>query len=393
MAGLELTYSDEACWSALSDEELLKAMARFEGALARASASAGLLARGHADVIERVCATAQFEALRIAREARGAGTLAVPFLEQLRRQVEAASPEAAAALHKGATTQDVVDSAVVLCMKAAAQRLLSLSQGTGNALAGLATKHAMTPCVARTLLQPALPVTFGWKAAVWLSGLARCHAAFRAASAATCVLQFGGPEGTLRSFGDKAEAVEAALARELGLAVPATPWHSTRDLVARVGCEAAMLAGAAGKIARDVSLLMQPEVGELSEPSVPGRGGSSSMAHKRNPSGSLLALEASMRTPGLAAILLGQLTPELDRGLGQWQSQWMTLRELLAAAGSALAAMQEVLQGLQVHPQAMHAHLQRAGSDAGARGGAGARMIERSLAAWQEALSAPGTSP
>lgn len=384
MPGLQLTYLDEACAAALSDESLLAAMARFEAALARASASAGVLEKGEAELIAGACEAARFDARAIAVEARSAGTLVVPFLAQLRPQVAVASKEAAASLHQGATSQDVVDTALVLCLRPAAQRVAALSAALGDAAAALAKRHASTPCMARTLLQPALPVTFGWKAAVWLSAIARSHSAFKAASNAAQVLQFGGPEGTLGAFGSKALEVEAALATELKLEVAAAPWHGARDLVARVGCEAAILSGAAGKVARDVALLMQPEIGEVSEPAAPGRGGSSSMPHKRNPAGSLLALEAALRAPGLASTLLAQLTPELDRGLGQWQSQWLTLRELLASTASALAAMEEVLRGLEVDAQAMQAHVQRA-KVAPQGSTAGARMIARALEAWQRA--------
>jgi 3-carboxy-cis,cis-muconate cycloisomerase len=382
MAGLELTYHDEACAAALSDESLLAAMARFEAALARASASAGVLEASQADAIERACESVRFDARDLGVEARNAGTLVVPFLARLRAQVAAESAQAAEYLHRGATTQDVVDTALALCVRPAAQRILALSGALGDAAAELARRHASTPCMARTLLQPALPVTFGWKAAVWLSALARSHAAFKRASADLQVLQFGGPEGTLAALGAKALAVESALAAALQLRVAPAPWHSARDLVARLGCEAAILSGAAGKVARDVSLLMQPEIGEIAEPAAPGRGGSSSMPHKRNPAGSLLALEAALRAPGLAATLLAQLTPELDRGLGQWQSQWLTLRDLLASTASGLSAMREVLEGLEVNAPAMQAHLQRAQAGE-AKAPAGARMIERALEEWQ----------
>jgi 3-carboxy-cis,cis-muconate cycloisomerase len=380
---LALTYSDEACSAALSDEALLRAMARFEAALARASATAGLVPAAAADAIARVCDGARFDARAMALEARTAGTLVVPFLAQLRAQVAAAAPDAASHLHGGATSQDVADTALVLCLQPAAQRILSLSRSVGDAAAALARRHAGTRCMARTLLQPALPVTFGWRAAVWLSGIARSHEGFGRAAAAASVLQFGGPEGALSGLGPKAIAVEAVLARELGLAVATTPWHSARDGVARLGAETAILAGAAGKIGRDVSLLMQPEIGELAEPAAPGRGGSSSMPHKRNPAGCLLALEAALRAPGLAGILLGQLTPELERGLGHWQSQWMTLRELLGATASGLAAMNEVLAGLEVREEKMRQGLAAAGDDSALRA-----MIERSLADWAKRRAA-----
>ncbi|MGH8764731.1 MAG: lyase family protein, partial [Burkholderiales bacterium] len=216
-----------------------------------------------------------------------------------------------------------------------------------------------TPMAARTLLQPAVPTSFGWKAAVWLSALARSHVRFRAASAEAQVLQFGGAGGTLSAYGAKGDSIADALAASLCLARAPVTWHSARDGFARLGAEAAILAGAAGKIARDVSLMMQPEVGEVSEPGGAGRGGSSAMPHKRNPVGCVAALEAAQRLPHLAAVLMSQLEPEHERGLGQWQGQWFTLRDLLCSTASALAAMAEVLEGLEVNERAMLANLER----------------------------------
>lgn len=359
MAGLELIFADEACAEALSDEKLLAAMAGFEAALALASAGAGLVPEAAAQAIARVCAVARFDPGTLARAARRAGTLAIPFVKQLTEQVAAVSPEAARHVHFGATSQDVIDTALVLCLQPAAARILSLVDRLGEAAARLARRHAKTPAVARTLLQPALPIPFGLKAATWLSMLARSAQCFRDAADEARVLQFGGAAGSLSAFGAKAGAVERALATGLGLRVPDTAWHSSRDRLARLGAEAAILGGCAGKIGRDIALLMQPEIGEVSEPSGNDRGGSSSLPHKRNPAGSLLALEAAQRLPGLAATLLTQLTPEHERGLGQWQSQWLSLRELLCAAASGLAAMAEVLEGLQVNATAMRANLER----------------------------------
>ena len=209
------------------------------------------------------------------------------------------------------------------------------------------------------MLQPAVPVPFGWKAAVWLSQVGSCHAAFTRAARESQLLQFGGAGGTLAACGAKGEAIAAALATALGLQAPVITWHSARDGFARLGSETALLAGAAGKIARDVSLLMQPEVGEAFESEGEAKGGSSAMPHKRNPVGCLAALEASQRVPGLAATLIAQLAPEHERGLGHWQSQWYTLRDLYCATASALAAMAEVLEGLRVDTSAMQANLER----------------------------------
>ena len=359
MSALQHAFWDEACAEALSDARLLAAMARFESALARASALGGLVPQEAALAIADVALRTRFDAAALATAARRAGTLAIPFVKQLTEEVAAVSPEAARYVHFGATSQDLVDSSVVLCLKPATERVLALSGRLGDAAASLASHYAQTPMAARTLLQPAVPVPFGWKAAVWLSMVSRSHARMRAAAREACLLQFGGAGGTLSAYGDKGEPITAALATELGLSRPAITWHSARDGFARLGTEAAILAGTAGKIARDVSLLMQPEVGEALEPAGEGRGGSSSMPHKRNPVGCLAALEAAQRMPGLASTLLAQLSPEHERGLGQWQSQWFTLRDLYCGTAGALAAMAEVLEGLKIDQSAMRANLER----------------------------------
>jgi 3-carboxy-cis,cis-muconate cycloisomerase len=333
-------------------------MARFEAALASASAANGLFPASHAKAIREVCDSAAFDIPALANQARIAGALAIPFVRALTEKVAAVSPEAAHYVHFGATSQDVMDSAAALCMKVAAGRIGALVVELGDAAAGLAKRHAATVMVARTLLQPATPVPFGWKAAMWLAPLARSFPRFLGAAREACVLQLGGAAGTLSAFQEKGAVVATAMAAELGLE-PAVTWHSARDAFARLGSELAILAGLAAKTARDIALLAQPEVGEAAEPLIAGRGGSSSMPHKRNPAGCLLALEAATRAPGLAATLLGQLAPEHERGLGQWQSQWFTLRELACAAGSALAAMSEVLRGLQVDAGAMRRNLER----------------------------------
>jgi 3-carboxy-cis,cis-muconate cycloisomerase len=355
---LELIFADERCAQALSDEQYLAAMARFEAALARAGAEAGLFAGAHAEVIARVCSQTAFDAGQLARDARLAGTLAIPFVKALTAQVAGVSAEAARYVHFGATSQDVIDSAAALCLLRASERIDALAVALGDAAAALARTHGNTATVARTLLQPAAPVPFGWKAAMWLAPLARSVPHFRHAVREACVLQLGGAAGTLAAFAQRGASVRAAMAR--GLALHEAPtWHSARDAFARLGAEMAVLTGLAAKVGRDVSLLMQPEIAELSEPAGAGRGGSSSMPHKRNPSGCLLALEAATRAPALAATLLGELAPEHERGIGQWQGQWFTLRQLALAASSALAAMAEVTSALQVDTRAMRANLER----------------------------------
>ena len=380
--GLELLFADEECAGLLSDETFLAAMARFEVGLARVSAPPA-----HAEIIARVCEAARFDAAVLARDGRS-GTLAIPFVSALTAQVAAVSREAAKHVHAGATSQDVIDTAVVLCLKPALARIETLAVRLGDATAQLAGRKI--PIAARTLLQPALPVTFGWKAAMWLAPLSRSLVALRRAANEACVLQFGGPSGTLSSFGERGARFSAALARELELDESLVPWHSARDRFARLGAELAILAGAAGKIGRDVALLMQREVGEAAEGAKAGRGGSSSMPHKRNPALSMIALEAAQRAPGLAGTLLAQLTPEHERGLGQWQSQWFTLRELACAAASGVAAMAEALDGLELNEKAMRANLQALLPEQRHDFGAAEAMVEAALAEW---ATSRGTAP
>ena len=347
---LERVFLDAACADALGEESLLNAMARFEGALAVAGARTGIVPAEAAQVIYRVCESARWSPVELVDEARAAATLAVPFVRRLTQEVAKASPEAARFVHFGATSQDVIDTGLVLCLQPANARLASLARDLGDAAAALAEKHAATAMMARTLLQPAIPVPFGWKAATWLSPFASALPRFASAAEDLRVLQFGGAGGTLSAYGERAGALLAALAEELGLRSPQISWHSARDRVARLGSEAAILTGAAGKIARDISLLMQPEIGELGEAAA---GGSSAMPHKRNPARCLLALEAAQRAPGLAGTLLGHLDSEHERGLGQWQSQRAVLRDLLGGSANALAAMAEVLATLHVDSAAM----------------------------------------
>ena len=359
MSTLQHMLWDGACADALTDMRLLEAMARFEGALALASVPCGLVPDAAANTIAKVASGARFDIEALAVAARLSGTLTLPLVKQLTAMVAATSVEAARYVHFGATSQDAMDTGIALCVVPAANRLLALSGRMGDAAASLAARHARTPTVSRTLLQPAVPVPFGWKAAVWLSMIARAHTGFQAVASASRVLQFGGAGGTLSAYAGKGDAIAQGMAAQLGLARAPVTWHSARDGFARLGAEAAILAGTAGKIARDVSLMMQPEIGEAFEPAAAGRGGSSAMPHKRNPVGCLAALEASLRAPGLAATLLAQLTPEHERGIGQWQGQWFTLRDLLCSTGGALAAMAEVLEGLSVDTHAMRKNLDR----------------------------------
>ena len=259
-------------------------------------------------------------------------------------------------MHWGATSQDVLDTALVLCAREASRRLLDEWDRLGDALAALADAHRATPTVARTLLQPATPVPFGFKVAVWLDAVTRTRLALqRASTIAPCCNSGARAACSRRSVRrGRSGGPPRAGAR---FATTATPWHGVRDSVARLGAELGIACEVTAKIALDVALLMQPEIGEAFEPAAWGRGGSSALPHKRNPVGSMFAREAGLRAPGLVANLVAGVPGEHERGLGQWQSQFWTLGELFAAAGSGVEAMIEVFSGLTVDTDAMRRNL------------------------------------
>jgi 3-carboxy-cis,cis-muconate cycloisomerase len=339
------------------DAALVRAMLAFERALALAEARCGIVPADAAGVIAQVCDSAHFDAAQLAADARRAGTLTIPFVKRLTAQVAARDATAARYVHWGATSQDVQDTALALAARGASSKLALRLATIGDALAALAVQHRDTPLTGRTLLQAATPVSFGWKAAVWLCAVTRTRASLAQRTGEAAALQFGGASGVRASLGDAGVGVAESLACELDLPLPGTPWHSVRDAVARLGAEVGIACGVLAKIGRDVSLLMQPEVAEASEPAGEGRGGSSALPHKRNPVGSMYALEAGVRASGLVATMVSGVAGEHERGLGQWQYQWWTLAELYAAAGSAADAMVDVITGLRVDADAMARNL------------------------------------
>ncbi|HEY2047824.1 MAG TPA: lyase family protein, partial [Caulobacteraceae bacterium] len=315
---------------------------------------------GHAAAISQACRQAVFDPEALAEAAAHAGTLAIPLVADLRERVAQIEPLAAKSVHRGATSQDLADTALMLQAKAGVALLQrDLAQARG-ALAALAKTHAATPMLGRTLLQPALPITFGLKAAGWLLGLDDAAERLSREARDALALQFGGATGTRAGLEGKGAVIATRMAAALGLADPAAPWHAARERVAGLGCALAILTGALGKIARDVALMAQGEVGEAFEPTVAGRGGSSAMAHKRNPTGCQVVLSAAARAPGLAATLIATLPGEHERGLGGWQAEGPVLAELFLLAHGALAAMAPVLASLEIDAAAMSRNLQAA---------------------------------
>ena len=358
-------FSTPAMLEVVGDTNHLRQMVRFERALARAAAAAGAIPAAAGAAIDAVLARFAVpqgdDAARLFDEAANAGTLAIPFVKALTAAVTAEAPDAAAYVHRGATSQDVIDTAFVLQLRQAEALLDADLLRLCAAAARLADTHRATPVLARTLLQPALPTTFGAKAANWLVAAIEARNRLRHAGAAALVPQFGGAAGTLASLGPHAMAVAAALGRELpDLATPATllPWHTRRGNLCALCAEVAIIAGLCGKIGRDIALMMQWEVSEAFEPAAAGRGGSSAMPHKRNPVLALRALSAAGQAPMVLATIMGGLVGEHERALGPWQSEWAAIPMLYRLAGGALAAMAEALEGLQVDGGRMRQNLE-----------------------------------
>ncbi len=356
MDALNATASTPAMRALWSDDAVLAAMLRFEGELALAQATCGVIPAPAGPAIAAASARLRLDPLPLATEAQRAGTLAIPLVKALKAAVE---PAHAAHVHFGATSQDVADTALVLLARDSLALLRADLQALGAALDRHVDTHARTPLLGRTLLQPAAPISFGWKAAGWLDALTRCAQALERAGAQAATLQLGGANGTLLLHGQAGQRVSQQLARQLGLQAPGISWHGGRDRLARLAAELAILCGMLGKFGRDIALLMQIEVGEAFEPAGEGRGGSSAMPHKRNPVAAMHMLDAAYRAPALAQILAGELPAEHERGLGSWPNALPTLETLFALTANSLGAARDTAEGLTVDASAMRANIDR----------------------------------
>jgi 3-carboxy-cis,cis-muconate cycloisomerase len=333
----------------VGDEAWLRAMLDAEAALAVAAGRLGLIDPDDAAAVAAACARLEVTPAEIGAEAASSGTPVVPMLARLRM----ALPDGARhAVHFGATSQDIVDTAVMLVVSRARPLLLGdLAAACGSA-AGLADAHRDTVVSGRTLLQQAAPMSFGLVAAGWLSGLDRARrtlAAYRPAA------QLGGAVGDLARYGDRGTALLLAYAQELGLAEPELPWHTERTRIAELAGALGGVAGAVGMVARDVILSAQTEVGELTESGT--EGGSSAMPHKHNPIRAVSAAASAAQAPGEVATLLSLMPQEHQRAAGNWYAEWRPLRALLECTGSAAYQLRQCLDRLEVHPDRMRANL------------------------------------
>jgi 3-carboxy-cis,cis-muconate cycloisomerase len=356
---IESLATTEPLGELFSDGSVLAALLEFEAALARAEARTGVIPKSAAAAISASAKPENFNIPALARATLRAGTPAIPLVKMLTEQVRRRDAQAARFVHWGATSQDVADSAISLLLKRAEPMFRSDLVRLEKALVKLADVHQKTVMLGRTLLQAAPPITFGLKAAGWLGSIRRAGSDLRAAFGTATMLQFGGASGTLASLGNKGKPVAVALAKELELRLPEAPWHTHRDRWARLICACGVLTGSLGKMARDISLLMQNEVDEATEPGGDGRGGSSTMPHKRNPIACSLTLAAAHRVPGLVAAYLSAMVQEHERAVGGWLAEWPILSGVIQSTGLAIASMAEVAEGLSVNAKIMRANIQK----------------------------------
>ena len=357
---LDPLFTTDRMREIFSDANRLQRMLDFEAALARALAQAGVAPAASAPAIQAQCHAKLYSHEALAKSAALAGNLAIPLVKELTTLVAQSDSAAAGVVHLDATSQDAIDTGLVLQLREAFDDTAEKLARVSAALQRLAIAHRESLLAGRTWLQQASPITLGLKFASWLDAVERHRERLVESRKRVEVLQFGGAVGTLAALGKDGPHVAQALAGELKLALPEIPWHAQRDRIAEVATTFGLLTGTLGKIARDISLMSQTEIGELAEPSAPGRGGSSTLPHKRNPVGCGVILAAAIRVPALVSTMLAAMVQEHERGLGGWHAEWETLPEICMLTAGALAHSIQILDGLQIHQAAMTENLNAA---------------------------------
>src|SRR6266581_7819893 len=342
----------------MSDRAWVQAMLDVEAALARAEARIGLIPSRAAEGIAAQCRVDEFDVAQLGRAAVRTANPVIPLVNALRAAVP---HDAAAYVHHGATSQDILDTAMMLIARRGLDLVLADMDRAAAAAATLAGRHRSTVMAARTLLQQAVPTTFGLKAAGWLVAIVEAQSELTRIAQARLAVQLGGAAGTMAALSDRGLDVARELAAELRLAEPTVPWHTARGRVVEVATALGIAASVAGKVALDVVLLAQTEVGEVSESSVAGRGSSSALPQKRNP---VDAIEILAGVPGInaqVAVLLGAMLQEHERAAGAWQAEWPAFAETLRLAGGAVSRLASLLAGLQVDTERMRRNLDLSG--------------------------------
>jgi 3-carboxy-cis,cis-muconate cycloisomerase len=336
-----------------SDQGRVQGMLDFEAALARAEAAIGAIPTEVVNDIVAACDASLYDFDELSIAIGNAGNSAIPLVKALGKQIAARNETAERYVHMGATSQDVMDSGLVLQLRSAVGLLEQDLASLADALAQQAQRHAGVPMSGRTWLQQATPVTLGAKIAAWLGSITRHRQRLKELKPRLLCLQFGGASGSLAALGEMAFPIAESLARELKLNLPDQPWHTQRDRLVEFAGFLGLVAGSLGKIGRDISLMMQTEAAEVFEPAAAGKGGSSTMPHKRNPVGAAVMIGAATRAPGLVATMLSAMPQEHERSLGLWHAEWETLPELCCVVSGSLQQALAVIPGLEVDAQRM----------------------------------------
>lgn len=358
MTLLDPLFRWESVAKIFRDDTYLQRMLDFEAALARAEASSGVIPSSAADTIAEKCRVELFDKQKLGEAAGLAGNVAIPLIKQLKALVAAENKDAAGFVHWGATSQDAIDTTLVLQLREALALISGDTEKLCVRLAKMADQHRLTPIVARTWMQHAVPTTLGMKFAGWLDAMSRHRERFREMQNRRLVLQFGGAVGTLAALGSQGGLVARHLSEQLKLPLPQMPWHSHRDRLSEIAATLGLLTGTLGKIARDISLHMQTEIDELREPAEEGRGASSTMPHKRNPVACAVILAAAIRVPGLVATMLSAMLQEDERGLGGWHAEWETLPEIVCLTAGAMHHLADVVPRLEIDVKRMRENLE-----------------------------------
>ncbi len=358
MSLLDALFRYDAVDRHFTDAARIQEMLDFEAALARSESRCGIVPTAQAQIIAGKCRAENFDLAEIGEGAALSGNLAIPLVKKLTELVARDDKDAARFVHWGATSQDAIDTGCILQVRAAMGLIEQDLARLSDTLIALAEEHRATPIVARTWMQQALPTTFGFIVAGWLDAVTRHRKRFAETKPRILTLQFGGAVGTLAALGGRGPEVAKALAEELQLSLPAIPWHTHRDRFVELATTLGMCVGTLGKIARDISLHTQTEIAELFEPFVEGRGGSSTLPHKRNPVTCAVVLAAATRVPGLVVTLFSAMPQEEQRGLGGWHAEWETLPEIIRLCGGAVHHLADMLRGLEVDTERMRGNLE-----------------------------------
>jgi 3-carboxy-cis,cis-muconate cycloisomerase len=351
-------FADAKMHEVFADPQRLQSMLDVEAALAKVQARAGLIPQAAAKEIAANCRAEAFDLEALGAATARAGNPVIPMVKAL---TALSGEDAGRYVHWGATSQDIADTGLVLQLRAAWTRIDTLTDALTSDLAKLARSHRDTPMAGRTFMQHAAPITFGFKAASWLSPMLRHRQRIAELRPRMLILQFGGAVGTLASLGGDGLKLARALAQELDLRLPDMPWHTGRDGLLEAAQVMANIAATAAKIAGDVALLMQTEIGEAFEPAGEGRGGSSTMPQKRNPATSAAILGANTKLQALIPAMAAGASPDHERGTGAWHGEWLVLPEIMVLGAGILARASEIIAGIEVDPARMRHNLELTG--------------------------------